>query len=527
MTAIASAQERRTENVHEWIQNICQRFTDATGWPMFYRPMRSNEMSRVQAALEADPTCCWHHEVNDSQRRLGYLSIHLPDHPGIDRSFGPACELAGSIADLLSRLSGSKLQLDTRTRELSTLVDLGLSVPQEDDLLDALKQLLRASVQLTSFRSSGFFLLDPGANELNLRVSHNLDAMQIPHPTRCLSDDPPDITALVRGTAFIQRDTHPELKDWLPPGTAVGLCVAVQSESGPIGTLWAYDRRARLPSDRETHVLGALAAQIAAVLERVVLLRESETQHRLQRELKVVSDHHTHTLVDPLPPASALDAAACIRTAYELGGDLCELIPIDEKRTAIAIGDASGDGIPAAVVMTTVRGALRAVLAGTLEDSLNVELVTSRINQALHAVTPAHQFMSFVYGVVDAEAMTYTYTNAGHPLPILMRDGETVSLESHGMLLGVTPDAEYRHSVVPLESDDLLVMFSDGIVEAMNRTRQMFRSDGVIAAIKNRADGCAQDILQAIWRCYETHSAGGSHPDDRTLLVMRVLNPNP
>lgn len=520
---VINTRERRVTNTQQWIDGICQRFSDATGWPLTYVPVKPGESARAEAELRKDPEFCWLHEIHDGQRCTGFVQIRLRDDSSLDRSFVPACDLAEAIAQLTQQLLSSGRQLDTRTREVSTLVDIGLSIPQEDDLLSALKQLLRASVQLTAFRATGFFLLDPTADELNLRVSHHLDAQQIPHPRRDLASDPPDIMALVRGTVLIQRDTSPDLAGWLPAEAAIGLCVAVQSESGPIGTLWCFDRRTRLPSERERHVLESLAAQIASVLERVVLLRESETQQRLQRELRVVSEHQAGTFLSPLPPGWRLDVAGRCRAAYELGGDLCELIPLGKRQAIVAIGDASGDGIPASVVMTAVRGALRALISGPDQDVLDTELITSRINLALHGITPAHQFMSFLYGVLNTETLTFTYTNAGHPPPIFVRGGSTSSLISHGMLLGVAPDVEYIHSVVSLDPGDMLVLFSDGIAEAMSPTRQMFGSQGIISAVKSHLDGTAQDVLDAIWQKYAAHSAGGSKPDDRTLLVIRVL----
>ena len=154
---------------------------------------------------------------------------------------------------------------------------------------------------------------------------------------------------------------------------------------------------------------------------------------------------------------------------------------------------------------------------------MQTELVMDRLNRALYSVTPSHQFMSFLYGVLDTEAMTFTYTNAGHPTPLCVRQGVVTSLTYHGMLLGINQFATYDHSVIRLSANDILVLFSDGIIEAMSRNRQMFRNDGIISAIKSQIDGSAQNVMQAIWRNFESHSVGGQEPDDRTLLVIKML----
>ncbi len=116
----------------------------------------------------------------------------------------------------------------------------------------------------------------------------NASRTRFPAAIRSLAENPPDLGALSRGRAVsLGGDEIDQSAAWLPPGTATAVCLAVESEAGPIGTLWAYDRRRREPSDREIHVLESISVQIATLLKRVVLLRESEAQHRLQRDLAI------------------------------------------------------------------------------------------------------------------------------------------------------------------------------------------------------------------------------------------------
>lgn len=503
------------------VEEICARFADATGWPLQFLPDRADRADAARKRLQENPRCCWFSEIHDGQNRTGYLHLDLPADSRIDHSFLSVCGLAEAIARLLSRHAEAARLVDSRNREISTLVDLGRSVPREDDLLNALKALLKATVQLTGFRVAGFFLLDPRTQSLYLRAIHRRDGQQIPHEQRDLATSPPDLQVLKEGTQLFHRRLSPALDEWFPDDCQMALGIPVKSTSGPIGTVWAFDRRDRVPSDRERHVLESLAAQLATVLERVVLLKQSETQHRLQKELRTISQNQPGP-VEPVADTAGFAAAAVCRSRHELGGDLCELVSTAESQTVLAVGDASGDSIPAAIVMTAVRGALRALLSGPKDEILHTEQIMDRINRALFHVTPAHQFMTFFYGVLDTAAMTLKYTNAGHPHPLLIQGGEVATLGSHGMLLGVTEDAEYGHSVVDLSPGDVLILFSDGIVEAMSRKRQMFRSDGILSAIANCAQGSAQEIMEAIWRSYETHTAGSGSQDDRTLLVIKL-----
>ncbi|MCH8830917.1 MAG: serine/threonine-protein phosphatase, partial [Planctomycetes bacterium] len=311
-------------------------------------------------------------------------------------------------------------------------------------------------------------------------------------------------------------------RNWLPAGYAAGYCVAVKSPAGPLGTIWAFDRRDRNPPENDRRVLHSLASRIAAVLERVVLLRESDVQHRQQRDLNVASHSLPQDILRGISGHSGVDVAAVCTSRYELGGDLCELIALDDARMIVAVGDASGDSVPAAMVMSAARGAIRALCASGEFDVLETDVLIGRLNRTLHDITAAHQFMSLLFGVLDLREKSFTYTNAGHPAPLHIRDSQVTALRSHGMLLGVLAETAYDHSVVHLQAGDTLVAFSDGISEAMNPGKTMFRQNGIEAAVTPVGERTADQLLQAILKDLESHTAGSGSGDDRTLLVMRM-----
>ncbi|HUE14231.1 MAG TPA: GAF domain-containing SpoIIE family protein phosphatase, partial [Planctomycetaceae bacterium] len=405
--------------------------------------------------------------------------------------------------------------------KLATLVDLGRSVPTEENLVEAIDRLLRGAIHLTSFRATAFFLLDPTTDRLKLRARAQREPHTIPAAIRSLAENPPDLGALVRGRVVLGGDEIGQSAAWLPPGTATAVCLAVESEAGPIGTLWVYDRRRREPNDREIHVLESIAVQIATLLERVVLLRESEAQHRLQRDLQLASQCQSFDIVTSLAPDSGIEAAVRSTSRFEIGGDLCELTSVEDGRTVLSIGDASGHGVSASIVMSAVRGAVRA-LGLDPRTILPADGVLERVNRALYSITPAHQFMSLLYGVIDTRQKLLTYSNAGHPSPVLMRDGGAIMLDSHGMLLGVLADATYGASVMPINSGDTLIAFTDGVSEAMNGKRKMFRSDGIIEVLQANSGASPQVILEAIWSQLESHLDGSAGHDDRSLMVIRI-----
>lgn len=504
-----------------WVQAVCRQFTDATGWPLVFTPAGEADAAVIESRLQADGGTCWYREVSDGVTCTGFLHLEWELRPERSESFSAACELADVVAQLISRVCTAERLLELQDDGVTTLVDVGRELSHADNLPALLTRLLHAALRLTGFRAGGFFLLNPETSELTLRVAHVIDVDDIPAPRRSLVDHPPDLEALTKGRVLIHRGNSSQVERWLPERAATGLCMCVQSEAGPLGTLWAYDRRQRTPTLREQHVLDSIAAQMAAVLERVVLLQDSAAGSRLQREMRVASEGQSCGLTgssrDP-----RLDVCARCHSRCEVGGDLCELIPLDEHRTAVVVGDASGDSIPAALIMAGVRGALHALPGVADRDDLPTHHLVARLNDVLCRITPSHQFMSLFYGVWDSQREILTYTNAGHPGPILARQGQWQQLDSQGLLLGVVPETTYGRCEVAVPAGTVLVAYTDGVTEALNSQRQMFRVEGIVRTMSTCLELPAADILEAVWRRLEAHTADTSEPDDRTLLVIRA-----
>lgn len=504
-----------------WLDAVCRQFSEATGWPLRFAAA-GTPLARDFEARGVRHESCWSAELGDGLRRLGFLFIELPDDRRSDRSFLGISELAAMVADLAGRYCAASRKLESRSQEVTTLAEIGRTLPNQDNLREAIERLLQAALKLTGYRSAAFFLFNPTSGILRARAEQHSEPRKIPLTSRTLEHSPPDRAALVQGKALLRTDVAASAAHWLPPDCTAACCFRVQSQHGPLGTLWTFDRRTRTPSDREVHVLESIAAQIGAVLERTVLLHESASQQRLQRELKVASENQSFglprdSLLDP-----RVDVAVLCTSHYEVGGDLCEAIPLDARRTLLAVGDAAGDSIPAALVMSLARGALRALAAEIDLDAVDVGRLVGRLNAVLHDATPSHLFMSLVLGVIDTARGSFTYCNAGHPLPIVVRNGNVEPMKSHGMLLGVSVETDYEQSTLQVGAGDLLVFYSDGISEARGRGKRMFRSEGILDVVRDCEGQSADEVMSTIMSRLQAHLQGAASGDDRTLLVARL-----
>jgi phosphoserine phosphatase RsbU/P len=271
--------------------------------------------------------------------------------------------------------------------------------------------------------------------------------------------------------------------------------------------------------DQEIALLRGFGNQIADTLERIVLFSERKERQKLVRELDVVASA-TADFCDISERFPGCDIAVRNRSRCEVGGDLCDVVRLDEKRTMVMVGDGSGDSIPAAIVMTAARGALHACLEANPGHIPAPDQMLAIVNRALFHVTACQQFLTLIVGIFDHETGIFTYSNAGHPPPLLVQGGEVRSLESQGMLLGVVEAADYSCASLSIAPGDLLVLFSDGIVEARSESQEMFCNQGILTALEGQTEGTASEILESIWTQYEAHT-GGRNLDDRTLVILK------
>lgn len=497
----------------EWIADVCDRVSEALGCRIeFHTAEEAGARGPASRAV-------WHKAVHTGDELAGHLcvtDISDESEPGFSRMIGTV----DVVADLVARLANAEHRLESRGRDVSTLMELGRALPQSSTLSATLEKLLAAAVDLTGYWSAAFFLADPLALSFQLRHARGLPSSGMPQARRQWSESP-DAAAIRYGVIVLQR-SEPAAGPWLPAGCATGFAVPVMSSAGPLGTLWCFDRRLRTVQPAEVQALQSVAAQTATVLERAVWQKESVVQKRLKDELQLASRRHPGHAFGPVPRDWGLEIAVRTASAAELGGDLCELWPVGPKRLLVAVGDAVGHSVPAALIMAVARGSLRTLIAGRNEARFDIDEFTARVNQALYTVTRGEQFMTMYCGLIDLSKLTLSATNAGHPQPWLIRGHDAVALGAHGLMLGIMPDTTYEPSTVSLKPGDCLVFFTDGVSEAMSRTRELFRPQGVLKALKSSNWSTAENAADAVWTALQHHQGDTRSKDDQTLLVIRL-----
>ena len=269
---------------------------------------------------------------------------------------------------------------------------------------------------------------------------------------------------------------------------------------------------------KESLTVDLLVRSIRYARERHRLL--AEQNRRLEHELKIAAFVQQSFLPGSVPEVPGHDIGAHLDTSGQVGGDFYDFIDLPPDRVAIALGDASGKGIPGAILMAETQGILRAEAATCATP---VELV-SRLNRALLRDQSQDRFVTLFYGVLAIPTGRFTFVNAGHPRALLL-DGATESaLVSTGPPVRLFADAAWEEQTVTLGAGSRLVIYSDGVTEAQDTADEFFDLAGVRGVLSAHLDCPAAELARNICHAAEDFERESGDPgDDKTVVVVRAL----
>ncbi len=265
-------------------------------------------------------------------------------------------------------------------------------------------------------------------------------------------------------------------------------------------------------------IIGNLIAERQTKDERDSFLSELE---RKKAELKIAHDIQMSFLPERLPEVPGFELAALSLPAKEVGGDFYDAIPLPGGRTAFVIADVSGKGVPAALFMALSRTVLRAnsLIPRSARDAV------TEANMLIAEDAKSGMFVTLFYAVADPGKKTLTYVNAGHNPPLLFRpgSGRPTGLKGTGIILGVMPEAEYGEETIHLVSGDLVLLYTDGVTEAINPDEEQFGEERLIETASASLDLPPAEIVERVRDAVMAFSGDEPQFDDLTLMILRVV----
>jgi sigma-B regulation protein RsbU (phosphoserine phosphatase) len=283
-----------------------------------------------------------------------------------------------------------------------------------------------------------------------------------------------------------------------------------------LGILYLDSRRPAAFSKLDRQILDALAADAASVLDNARLVERERERQRLEQEIDIARGIQQALLPRNFPDNPNFAVTGINFPCLAVGGDYFDVFQLSEGRTAFLIADVSGKGLGAAIVTTMLQGALSAMTLGT-----DPARVFNHVNRFLCDHSEVGRYATVFFGILDQEGHL-EYINAGHPSPFLIRHGAAEEAFTEGSYpVGLVPEAEYTAACLKLEPGDTLVLFSDGVTEAMDPDEQFFG----IPRLKQVLTGQMQCPLEQLQKCVlesvENFTRGAHQADDLTLLIVR------
>lgn len=300
------------------------------------------------------------------------------------------------------------------------------------------------------------------------------------------------------------------------------MAVPLQTSDKVIGLIYIDMPDITREFTKEDLNLLTVMSNVAAIRIEHARLNEVEQQERLMaKELSQAGEIQRRLLPNRSPNVAGMDIAGMNLPCRTVGGDYYDFFPMPGGKIAMVVGDVAGKGMPAAMLMSSCQARLQ-VLVETLESPA---AIVTRLNRSLSGNCPDNRFITFFLAILDPATGELVYTNGGHNPPLLVRaSGFSEKMEGGGIILGILPIAQYTEHTVKMEAGDALVLYSDGVSEAMPLGQdEEFGEDRIGISLLNRASLPSVQIIDGIMEDLQKWCAGAPYADDVTLVIAKRL----
>jgi sigma-B regulation protein RsbU (phosphoserine phosphatase) len=432
--------------------------------------------------------------------------------------------LRSSNTHFIVELQRNAQRAATELRRLEQLIEASKVLNSTLDLDKLLDIILETALGIVNGERGTVYLIDEEKQELWSRVFKGTEIIKIQLPIG------KGIAGYVAATgdtlnipdAYMDPRFNPEVDKQTGYRTKTILCMPMNNKDGKIiGVFQLLNKRQGLFTRDDENFIAALSVHAAIAIENARLYEEEKAFMRMQEEVRLAAKIQHDLLPKTFPEIPGYDIAGRSIPAQLVGGDYFDFIPMEDHRLAVCLGDVSGKGLPASLLMANLQATLRGqTLVGT---SAKERIIRS--NKLLHESTSAEKFVTLFYGILDSTRHELVFCNAGHDNPFILT-GKGVKknllrLKTGGIVLSIMEYFPYEEEIVALRLGDLLIIYSDGIAEAMNEHHEQFGEDRIATIIKKYHHNSANEILEKIILEAKKHAGSWPQSDDMTIVVVK------
>jgi serine phosphatase RsbU (regulator of sigma subunit) len=445
---------------------------------------------------------------------------------GADRPDNWRQDILQLMAGVIGGLYHRQKQLRTRIEQLATLYTLTGVFTGQRDLPSLMDVVAKTVVDVLKAKACSIRLLNEERTELVIKAVANLSPAYLNKGPILVSASVIDQEAISTGRPVYIADERNDARVLYPKearreGIVSALCAPMVYRGLPEGVLRVYMAKKHTFDWFEESLLTAIAAQAAAAIVSARLHQEALRAAEVDKALAMAADVQRQMIPDGPPCCGGLDIGAVYVPCYALGGDFYDFIPLPQDNLGIAICDVAGKGVRASLLMASIRASLRAHVPHVYDMSD----VIAHVNADLYEGARAGDFATMFYGVMDMRRRRFTYVNAGHLPPLLMRKGQAYRLSTGGGLLGVNPAGTWSRGVLAFEPGDTIIAYTDGLSEALNFEDVPFGIDRVerAAAVAIERGQRAEEIAQHLLWEMRRFTGLQTRSDDLTIVAAKVL----
>jgi sigma-B regulation protein RsbU (phosphoserine phosphatase) len=297
------------------------------------------------------------------------------------------------------------------------------------------------------------------------------------------------------------------------------ISVPLIARSELVGTLTVFNKRdGKGFNEDDKRLLAIIGSQSAQVLENARLCEEEKQLALMREEMRLAAECQRSLLPKESPVIPGYEVAGVSSPAKIVGGDYYDFVALEDGRWAICVGDVSGKGIPASLLMANLQATIRGQLLVTPSASECVH----RANKLLCRSSPDHRFVTFFLGILDPIAHRFDFCNGGHNPPFIATDEDLmVWLHAGGPPIGMFPDQSYEDDRAHLKNGDLLLIYSDGITEALNSDGEEFGESGLVKLAERHRQDPPKTVLREVMDTIHQFTGMGMQGDDMTLVALK------
>ncbi len=445
---------------------------------------------------------------------LALLKLEKPplDPIGFASVTAHAARLLDSVR-MADKVQKADFELKYRVWELQSLYDVGLSIAGTLNFESLAEDILYKSISLLNARTGTLIVCDR-ASDGPVYVRHLGEPLLDGESARLLPSTSLRCNTIAERVGLLVNAPAEKL-----------LAVPILADGRWLGVLIVADKENRNGSiddftEADERVASLFANQAAIALENARLHREAVEKEKMEREIELAASIQKTILPETLPDVPGLLVAGGNRPTKQVGGDYYDVYPLADGRTALCVADVSGKGVPAALLVSTVHACLHLLVPNHASD---LPALVARVNRHLVGFSSTRKFATLFIAVYDPAAGTLTYVNAGHNPGLWISPEGVTLLPSGGVPVGMMPGVTHTQATIQMASGDTLLLYSDGITEALNGADEEFGMERLTAlAVEGRAQPPAE-LSRRIFGAVSDFTTGVAQYDDQTVLIARVV----